>query len=429
MISQLLKSSKNMITPSIEGAFGSMNIQKDPPKYIIARPIEKVSTEHLKDPLLYKNIISETILPYQKGVNQFTNISYSNRDGTSGYTPGSIMKDGVFRPKIEDPYKSLPWSRQPRKYTSVVTKPTVKDYSNKILYSKKKYKQIKENVLKTSVRPTEKFYINKPIEKKFEVKYVIKNPVTTSVSSRYKFNDFTKKDSTVSSDLIITNPIKANNITNKSIRFHNNNKFETDTNKHIQDKIYTSTSSNIKSTNISYNNKFDTSNYTEDSLEISLQSGISQNSYFTPINKVIDTNNYTKDCNYTSYASQKNIFKNDFNKENYINDIRLKENIQAPKITNKKHQLHSSNNINQQDQTKIKNRSTISVKTNNSIINRTENNVFNTQYNLKDNINAGSFEGKPQKVQKNKLNPDVNFYKNNDDMNRQVLDMQNSLFK
>ena len=94
--------------PSVEGALGSMNILRDPPKSITTRKINKVMDTSEITTMLDEatDRASESILPFARGVNPSVTVSYNNYGKNGGqnnnyssgnkqaYGPYVVMKDG-----------------------------------------------------------------------------------------------------------------------------------------------------------------------------------------------------------------------------------------------------------------------------------------------------------------------------------------------
>jgi hypothetical protein len=114
--------------PSIEGGwYTSSNIQKDPPKSISTRRIDKVG-----DTMATAIMIAESpdrqceaINYYARGVNPMVSVDYGQgQAGTQAYLPYTVARDGAFRPPVLYGVTNLlPLSRLPRILTNVCATP------------------------------------------------------------------------------------------------------------------------------------------------------------------------------------------------------------------------------------------------------------------------------------------------------------------
>lgn len=180
--------------PSTDGAFGTLNIQRDPPKAIYVPYKQKATEDNMMiDWLNDTDRFQENILNYQRGVNPMVSVSYGNEGMNGGqnrmsqgygeinplgsnqsYLPYSVMKDGEFRPPIIPPEQYLPLSRLPRIYKSIDTNASkvnsftsdmVSDYESNILNEencKVNSRNSIKPVLSVNVVPNRKFNINSP---------------------------------------------------------------------------------------------------------------------------------------------------------------------------------------------------------------------------------------------------------------------------
>lgn len=187
--------------PSVEGWGTNMNIMKDPPKSIYTKRKDKVgTTSHITQQIEDSgDRHNEAILKFARGINQFTDIEYSNnasnigRGATNNIVPGGvvqaklpnrIMKDGEFRPPVIAPQDLLPLSRPRRPNSSMVTNIDNVDFTQKP-YSfehKEKGREIKKNYNTQSVAPTKTFKIEKTIGQ--TMKDYIRDRIPMYVSSQ-----------------------------------------------------------------------------------------------------------------------------------------------------------------------------------------------------------------------------------------------------
>ena len=170
--------------PSVETWGTNNNILQDPPSSIHTRRKDKVGetsdiTTMIDDS---GNRFCEAINVYARGTNPSVSVSFGNYGSNSGglsgnltglgsshtqaYSPFTIMKDGAFRPPIVPPEQLLPFSRQPRVWTEVMSKPGFIDYTKKVREYKEncKLREIKNEKIEGSIRPTfsSNIYKNKP---------------------------------------------------------------------------------------------------------------------------------------------------------------------------------------------------------------------------------------------------------------------------
>lgn len=181
--------------PSTDGAFGTLNIQRDPPKAIYVPYRQKASEDNMMiDWLNDTDRFQENILNFQRGVNPMVSVSYGNEgmnggqnrmsegsgslnplgNSTQAYLPYSVMKDGEFRPPIIPPEQYLPLSRLPRIYKPIDTNASkvnmytadmVNDYESNILNEKNceiNSRNSIKPVLTMNVIPNRKFNIDNP---------------------------------------------------------------------------------------------------------------------------------------------------------------------------------------------------------------------------------------------------------------------------
>ena len=210
--------------PSVESWGTNMNIQKDPPKALWTRKIDKVSETQEITRMIGEDSgdrICEIIKVYPRGINPMVAVSYSNYgmnggqnrqttnagifgqnkvccDGRSPYIgqaklPYRLLDNGAFRPPVLRQEDLMPLSRLPRTNTSAWTQPTFINYLEKASCPKpEKLRQIQHPV-KTSVRPTATITIGRPLVEPFELRQVIDNPIHTSVTSGIRSMDRTQK--------------------------------------------------------------------------------------------------------------------------------------------------------------------------------------------------------------------------------------------
>lgn len=189
--------------PSVEGAFGSMKILRDPPKsrYTTYRPKVGDDNQMLELIATSGDRICETIQPFARGVNPMVSVSYSNFGNNGGQTRGSsggeayypyrIMRDGAFRPPIVAPQDLLPLSRLPRNVTSCATNPTTRLVDLK-MSCPTDLKQIREELVRTCAPPRAGFVIGAPAQAPRETGYSVLTPrcsaAQPNVSGRKRYD-------------------------------------------------------------------------------------------------------------------------------------------------------------------------------------------------------------------------------------------------
>lgn len=114
--------------PSVEnGWYTSSNIQKDPPKSISTRRIDKVGDTMATNIMIAESPDRqcEAINYYARGVNPMVSVNYGQgQSGTQAYLPYTVARDGAFRPPVLYGVTNLlPLSRLPRILTSVCATP------------------------------------------------------------------------------------------------------------------------------------------------------------------------------------------------------------------------------------------------------------------------------------------------------------------
>lgn len=238
--------------PSVEGWSTNQNILRDPPKSLITRRIDKVgetsSITQMCDDSGDRSC--EAINVYARGVNPFVSVSYSNYGNnggqrSGGLTPGGqaqaflpyrIAQDGAFRPPVIPPQDLMPWSRQPRVWTTANTQPGFVDFSKKMRScgTAAETKEVKTTTLSTCARPTAVYRMETPIREPFEVKYVIQPSIKTTGHSGFRTMDRTTQHVQEPTKELNKNMVYAfaqSNVNDN--RYVDNNKMNTD--HYIQD--------------------------------------------------------------------------------------------------------------------------------------------------------------------------------------------------
>jgi hypothetical protein len=196
---------ESVTLPSVENWSTNTNILKLPPQAVFTRRRDKVGddlqiTGWIEDS---GDRICEGISKYARGVNPMVSVSYSNYNaGTNGnplsYSglteaklPYRIMDGGAFRPPILTQEDLLPLSRLPRNKTSVISKPEFPNYLKK-MENPVNLRQVKKELLQTSVRPTATYKIEKVPCHNNEAKYNIKDSLIIPVNSGMRTQDIAR---------------------------------------------------------------------------------------------------------------------------------------------------------------------------------------------------------------------------------------------
>lgn len=293
--------------PSVTGGLGSMNILKDPPKSIHTRRIDKVGensdiTQWIQDS---GDRNCEAITQYARGVNPMVSVSYQNNGNNGGQRVGSIVPSmnggvqarlpyaigsggSVFRPPTLRQENLLPLSRLPRVWTNAYTNKEFPDFSRKMKCAQpaEKTRQVKNNIIKTTVKPTCTYQLETPIPEPFEVKYVIQNPVQVSANSGVRQRDIGKQDYVEPVGGINQKPMHTYAQSQKTITKHIDNN-EKNIDKYIQDTHHSDVSSKAY-------RKMQT----------------------TPISEIMDLNILTKDTVHVSYETPQSRSK----QQDYIHE-------------------------------------------------------------------------------------------------------------
>lgn len=280
--------------PSVTGGLGSMNILKDPPKSIHTRRIDKVGensdiTQWIQDS---GDRSCEAITQYARGVNPMVSVSYHNNGNNGGQRGGSIVPSmngsvqarlpyaigsggSVFRPPTLRQENLLPLSRLPRVWTKAYTNKEFPDFSRKMVCAQpaERTRQVKNSVIKTSVRPTRTYKLETPISEPFEVKYVIQNPVQVSANSGVRQRDIGKQ--------AYVEPVRGIN----------------------QAPMHTYAQSQKTSTKHIDNNEKNTDKYIQDTHHSDVSSKAYRKMQTTPISEIMDLNILTKDTIHVSYET------------------------------------------------------------------------------------------------------------------------------
>ena len=465
--------------PSVEAGLGSMIIQKDPPKSIMTRRIDKVGETSSLTELCDQSgdRVCEGISLYARGVNPFVSVSYGNEGNNGGqrsnntvgknggkqaFLPYTIMRDGVFRPPVLTQEQLMPLSRQPRTNTDAFTQPGFIDFSKKLICPGTTYREVKQDTLKTCVRPTATYRLDTPLTEPFEIKYVIKNPVkfdSSAGSSGIRTQDLTTQDVKEPGKGLYENPIHVKVVPNRSgetVRYADNSEMNTerylqdplhtnvqinrsgettryvdnsemDTERYLQDPLHTNVQINRagETTRYADNSHFDTDRYLQDPLNKSIQSKKSQSIHITPIEDIMNLDAHTKDSIHISYTAP----KTGNTKEDHIHDdISLqRRTIMTSAPTNKQLNIYVRPQVQYQSEQK-RNRPLASAITNHGTVqHQSIDNLSSREFKLNPTISAGSFTGRGQiPLQKRISSINDNIETEKAVMGKKVMEMQHS---
>ena len=121
---------------NVEGAFGSLNITRDPPRsYEVPHRVKVGDTSAVMEEIAdSQSRFVESIRKYPRGVNPAVDVSYGNYaetgfQGAQAHPPYKIMNGGAFRPPVLSQQELLPLSRQVRQSTSAMANAQNVDYT------------------------------------------------------------------------------------------------------------------------------------------------------------------------------------------------------------------------------------------------------------------------------------------------------------
>lgn len=302
--------------PSVETWGTNNNILQEPPSSIHTRRIDKVGetsdiTTMIDDA---GDRVCEAINVYARGTNPSVSVSFGNYGSNSGglsgnltglgsshtqaYSPYTIMKDGAFRPPIVPPEQLLPFSRQPRVWTEVMSKPGFIDYTKKVKdYKEKcKFREIKNEKIEGSIRPTfsNNIYTTKPNHQ--SVQNNIQNSHNIQVDSKIVLPDSVIQNIGEQKTNIINDILQASAITNpnnsKKFIQNNNSKAESYVNKILLDgELRTNDNLNIYKNN----NELQTERFLQDPLNKEVETVLVSTGE-TNSNIFMDTDRFLQDA-------------------------------------------------------------------------------------------------------------------------------------
>ena len=200
--------------PSVDSWGTNMHIIKDPLKSITTRRKDRVGQTNSITDMIDEggSRINEAISHYARGVNPSVSVSYSNNSNNGGqfsqgivpmsggnkqaFLPYRVARDGAFRPPILRQENRLPLSRLPRGNTNAYTQPGQTDYSKRPREAgtAENTKEVKNNMLKTSVTPTATYNMQNQITEPYEVKYIIQPALKVSAVTNVRGMDITEQN-------------------------------------------------------------------------------------------------------------------------------------------------------------------------------------------------------------------------------------------
>jgi hypothetical protein len=303
--------------PSVETWGTNNNILQDPPSSIHTRRKDKVGetsdiTTMIDDS---GNRFCEAINVYARGTNPSVSVSFGNYGSNSGglsgnltglgsshtqaYSPFTIMKDGAFRPPIVPPEQLLPFSRQPRVWTEVMSKPGFIDYTKKVREYKEncKLREIKNEKIEGSIPSTfsSNIYKNKPNHQ--SVQNNIQNNHNIQVDSKFVLPDSVIQNIGKQKTNIIDDVLKASANTNPNNRKkfiqNNNTNAESYVNKVLLDgELRTNDNLNIYKNN----NELQTERFLQDPLNKEVETVLVSTGE-TNSNIFMNTDRFLQDAN------------------------------------------------------------------------------------------------------------------------------------
>lgn len=157
---------------NVEGAFGSLNITRDPPRsYFVPNRVKVGDTSAITSEIGNSGSrICEAIRKYPRGVNPAVDVSYGNYaesgvGGVQAHPPYKIMDRGAFRPPVMSQQELLPISRQVRGSTSASTKVQHVDHTLRPVTSVNPHnaREIHRTIPITSTLATASYPVQRPV--------------------------------------------------------------------------------------------------------------------------------------------------------------------------------------------------------------------------------------------------------------------------
>ena len=323
--------------PSVESWSTNMNILRDPPKSIMTRRKTTVNdtseiTQMIDDS---GSRVCEQINVYARGVNPMVSVSYNNNGSNGGqtvlnpggqgqaYLPYRIMNYGAFRPPVLTPTDLMPLSRLPRIWTNAFTQPGFTDFSKKMKTcgTALETKEVKNSLLKTSVRPTAVYKLETPFKENFKSENAIQAVLNKSCETNIKTTDRTSQFNLEPTKSINYNKINSFAQSNlQDINYVNNNHMNTE--RYLQDPNTHEAYTNLQDINYVNNNHMDTERYLQDPNTHEAYTNLQDINYVN--NNHMDPERYLQDPNtheaYTNLQDINYVNNNHMNPERYLQD-------------------------------------------------------------------------------------------------------------
>lgn len=221
--------------PSVDSWGTNNNIQKDPPRSIKTRRIDKVSDNNDITKMIDNSDRStEAILRFARGVNPSVSVSYSNNGGImqnfgnqQAFLPYRINKDGDFHPPVQAPQDLLSLSRLPYGNLTVNTLPSMPHFTKELDNSRNQTtsKTVHQNIVSSAVSATKTYMLQRPFQEPFEIKYnVHESPMKiTTEGTKIAFSDRTIQNNVVPTKTIVMENLNVSADTNKQdLKTHKN---------------------------------------------------------------------------------------------------------------------------------------------------------------------------------------------------------------
>jgi hypothetical protein len=221
--------------PSVDSWGTNNNIQKDPPRSIKTRRIDKVSDNNDITKMIDNSDRStEAILRFARGVNPSVSVSYSNNGGImqnfgnqQAFLPYRINKDGDFHPPVQAPQDLLPLSRLPHNNVTVNTLPSMPHFTKELDNSRNQTtsKTVHQTIVSSAVSATKTYMLQRPFQEPFEIKYnILENPLKiNSEGTKIAFSDRTIQNNVIPTKTIVMENLNVSAETNKQdLKTHKN---------------------------------------------------------------------------------------------------------------------------------------------------------------------------------------------------------------
>lgn len=217
--------------PSVDSWGTNNNIQRDPPKSIMTRRIDKVSDNNdIVKMIDSSDRSTEAILRFSRGVNPSVSVSYTNHGGSlqnygnqQSFLPYRINKDNDFHPPVQAPLDLLPLSRLPYDNVEVFTKPSMPHFTKELDNSRNQTatNTVKQKIISASVVVPRTYMLQKPFQEAFEI--MSKNSINDASitvsghSGKIAYSDRTVQNSdVVPSKTIVADHLQVSAETNKN---------------------------------------------------------------------------------------------------------------------------------------------------------------------------------------------------------------------